>query len=131
SSELEDTGGRKFGLGSSAAVTVAMIAALDEFYTLGLTQLERFKLALLATIAVSPRASGGDLAASTFGGWIRYTSPDRSALAEHLRSHGVTRSEEHTSELQSRFDLVCRLLLEKKKISAVAGSTSRPRQRGW
>src|SRR5207249_10031523 len=27
------------------------------------------------------------------------------------------RSEEHTSELQSRFDLVCRLLLEKKKCS--------------
>src|SRR5437868_9811479 len=27
------------------------------------------------------------------------------------------RSEEHTSELQSRFDLVCRLLLEKKKIA--------------
>src|SRR5699024_11299753 len=27
----------------------------------------------------------------------------------------VIRSEEHTSELQSRFDLVCRLLLEKKK----------------
>src|SRR5207249_10313423 len=29
--------------------------------------------------------------------------------------NGVVRSEEHTSELQSRFDLVCRLLLEKKK----------------
>src|SRR5699024_10368163 len=28
----------------------------------------------------------------------------------------AVRSEEHTSELQSRFDLVCRLLLEKKKI---------------
>src|SRR2546428_1315647 len=28
---------------------------------------------------------------------------------------GCTRSEEHTSELQSRSDLVCRLLLEKKK----------------
>src|SRR5438067_8528773 len=27
----------------------------------------------------------------------------------------AARSEEHTSELQSRFDLVCRLLLEKKK----------------
>src|SRR5699024_12701038 len=27
---------------------------------------------------------------------------------------GLVRSEEHTSELQSRFDLVCRLLLEKK-----------------
>src|SRR5699024_12740731 len=32
---------------------------------------------------------------------------------EHLGD--VLRSEEHTSELQSRFDLVCRLLLEKKK----------------
>src|SRR5207249_11871407 len=29
-------------------------------------------------------------------------------------SHDFQRSEEHTSELQSRFDLVCRLLLEKK-----------------
>src|SRR6266513_314098 len=28
----------------------------------------------------------------------------------------ISRSEEHTSELQSRFDLLCRLLLEKKKI---------------
>src|SRR6267378_2497259 len=31
------------------------------------------------------------------------------------RSTRCTRSEEHTSELQSRRDLVCRLLLEKKK----------------
>src|SRR5699024_12002989 len=29
----------------------------------------------------------------------------------------LSRSEEHTSELQSRFDLVCRLLLEKKKLN--------------
>src|SRR5699024_12764953 len=35
------------------------------------------------------------------------------------------RSEEHTSELQSRFDLVCRLLLEKKKhITACVNSSS-------
>src|SRR5699024_12464238 len=31
----------------------------------------------------------------------------------------MVRSEEHTSELQSRFDLVCRLLLEKKNIIGV------------
>src|SRR5207249_7308903 len=40
------------------------------------------------------------------------------ALAEDASVVGadvVDRSEEHTSELQSRFDLVCRLLLEKKK----------------
>src|SRR5690349_23428313 len=32
-----------------------------------------------------------------------------------VRAQGSRRSEEHTSELQSRRDLVCRLLLEKKK----------------
>src|SRR5690349_7092291 len=35
--------------------------------------------------------------------------------------YDVMRSEEHTSELQSRRDLVCRLLLEKKKIRIAAG----------
>src|SRR5699024_12685329 len=32
-----------------------------------------------------------------------------------VSEYDIARSEEHTSELQSRFDLVCRLLLEKKK----------------
>src|SRR5450830_532158 len=36
-----------------------------------------------------------------------------------LPSRRRSRSEEHTSELQSRFDIVCRLLLEKKKNPAV------------
>src|SRR5699024_11678427 len=35
------------------------------------------------------------------------------------------RSEEHTSELQSRFDLVCRLLLEKKEERASTAHTRR------
>src|SRR2546428_3402290 len=35
------------------------------------------------------------------------------------------RSEEHTSELQSRSDLVCRLLLEKKKKKTIASTISR------
>src|SRR5699024_12728613 len=39
--------------------------------------------------------------------------PDSPGWAPHRRRW--PRSEEHTSELQSRFDLVCRLLLEKKK----------------
>src|SRR5699024_11571230 len=41
---------------------------------------------------------------------LRNRPEDISLLAEYY-----LRSEEHTSELQSRFDLVCRLLLEKKK----------------
>src|SRR2546421_8762826 len=36
-------------------------------------------------------------------------------VVEKLKINKDTRSEEHTSELQSRSDLVCRLLLEKKK----------------
>src|SRR5438067_3447264 len=45
--------------------------------------------------------------AETFAVWLAPKSAWRKSYA---------RSEEHTSELQSRFDLVCRLLLEKKKI---------------
>src|SRR5438874_9460377 len=46
---------------------------------------------------------------------------------------GIDRSEEHTSELQSRRDLVCRLLLEKKKSASLhvphpPSSLSIPRQ---
>src|SRR2546422_5231883 len=37
------------------------------------------------------------------------------ALVESRSGGRLTRSEEHTSELQSRLHLVCRLLLEKKK----------------
>src|SRR5438034_1948098 len=40
--------------------------------------------------------------------------------------HDMVRSEEHTSELQSHSDLVCRLLLEKKK-SALTPGAARPR----
>src|SRR5690625_5409268 len=47
------------------------------------------------------------------------TSPVAAAVAGTLAQRGplllVARSEEHTSELQSRGHLVCRLLLEKKK----------------
>src|SRR5207249_6561242 len=49
----------------------------------------------------------------------------RSCCVVFVRSlHGrvtMPRSEEHTSELQSRFDLVCRLLLENKIRSVVSG----------
>src|SRR5699024_12019927 len=41
--------------------------------------------------------------------------PEREESRPAVRQPSL-RSEEHTSELQSRFDLVCRLLLEKKKI---------------
>ncbi|WP_297005790.1 phosphomevalonate kinase [uncultured Corynebacterium sp.] len=76
-SELDDDSGRKFGLGSSAAVTVATVRALCAHYRLDLTRMEQLKLALLASIEVQRSGSGGDVAASMFGGWIAYTSFDR------------------------------------------------------
>ena len=83
-SQLDDVSGRKFGIGSSAAVTVATVRAMSELYGLGLSNLEVFKLALLATVQIAPAASGGDLAASCFGGWIRYSAPDRARLIDEL-----------------------------------------------
>src|SRR2546422_8277421 len=60
-------------------------------------------------------------------GWVAVVKPGRvmfevEGIAEHLAREALElaaaklpRSEEHTSELQSRLHLVCRLLLEKKK----------------
>ncbi|MGO1950715.1 MAG: phosphomevalonate kinase [Mycobacteriaceae bacterium] len=76
-SELDDDSGRKFGLGSSAAVTVGTVRALCAHYRLDLTRMEQLKLALLASVGVQSSGSGGDVAASMFGGWICYTSFDR------------------------------------------------------
>src|SRR5690349_24168198 len=53
------------------------------------------------------------------GGKIGNFCTGRSSKLNHGLQH---RSEEHTSELQSRRDLVCRLLLEKKKYSVTSMS---------
>src|SRR2546429_3725346 len=45
----------------------------------------------------------------------RWTAPARRSALPGSRWMHSCRSEEHTSELQSRLHLVCRLLLEKKK----------------
>src|SRR5207253_8291216 len=73
-----------------------------------------------------------------------YTTLFRSRIGEAFSRHGINptvisspmtvgRSEEHTSELQSRGHLVCRLLLEKKKriystTHPLLPSTQLPRQ---
>ena len=76
-SQLDDFSGRKYGLGSSGAVTVATIKVLARFYDLTLSPLTLFKLAALAQIDIQPNGSCGDLAASAYGGWIAYTAFDR------------------------------------------------------
>src|SRR2546422_4244341 len=74
------------------------------------------------TLFRSPHRVGGalDARAPPHPGTVCPGTPPRRASAIGLpaRYHGdgePRRSEEHTSELQSRLHLVCRLLLEKKK----------------
>ncbi|GAA3677381.1 phosphomevalonate kinase [Lentzea roselyniae] len=81
--------GVKIGLGSSGAVTVATIDALLAFCGMSLTTEDRFRLALLASVRLDARTSGGDLAASTWGGWMVYQAPDRTAVADLSRRKGV------------------------------------------
>src|SRR5699024_12107355 len=67
------------------------------------------------TCGRSPPASGG-VGSPPVGDDVDELPP-RTGVERNLLAHMQSglRSEEHTSELQSRFDLVCRLLLEKKK----------------
>src|SRR5699024_6499776 len=60
---------------------------------------------------VSAASSSFILSSSFFTNWS-LTQPFSPVVLLSTFNH--VRSEEHTSELQSRFDLVCRLLLEKK-----------------
>src|SRR5689334_24142726 len=76
-----------------------------------------------------PMEAGSALAGGTLGdsaknaGSVHSRSPPTpgSAIARIILKG---RSEEHTSELQSQFHLVCRLLLEKKKKKKTTTSTS-------
>ena len=84
-SQLDSDSGKKYGLGSSAAVTVATVKALCRFYNLPVTKDEIFKLAAIAHFEVQGNGSLGDVAASVYGGWIAYHSFDRQWLAQQRK----------------------------------------------
>src|SRR3712207_8543815 len=95
--------------------------ATTEIYTLSLHDAlpiytEQYTLRALTYIA--PDAARDALR------WRHATLPKACARARELRLAG--RSEEHTSELQSRQYLVCRLLLVKKRPLITTGSSRRP-----
>lgn len=85
SSELDDAkSGRKYGLGSSAAITVATVRALCKWYGLKPDVPTICKLSLIASSMVKRSGSGGDVAASSCGGWILYRAYDREWLESEL-----------------------------------------------
>src|SRR5260221_3623137 len=66
------------------------------------------------------RAPGVGPMADAPAGYFSGTVDGRQAIFNPVTGDIKYRSEEHTSELQSHSDLVCRLLLEKKKVAKTA-----------
>lgn len=87
-SELDDSSGRKYGLGSSAAVVVAVIAALSQLYKSEMNQPSTeliYKLAAIAHVKTQGNGSCADVAASVYGGWIHYRAFESSWLMEEFK----------------------------------------------
>lgn len=76
-SELDNAKGKKYGLGSSGAVTVATIKVLLKFYEMPVDPEMVYKLASLAHLSVNSNGSFGDIAVSSYTGWIAYSCFDR------------------------------------------------------
>src|SRR5690606_41546958 len=75
------------------------------------------------------RISGSDVARSVVRTRVGTMPPSHSTTRS---ARGIVRSEEHTSELQSREKLVCRLLLDKKRAGKVdIRSQGLSRLRSW
>src|SRR5690349_24262410 len=73
---------------------------------------EIYTLSLHDALPISARTAGSSSARSRACGSVMRSSREPATSSSYRAD---PRSEEHTSELQSRRDLVCRLLLEKKK----------------
>ena len=124
SSELEEDDGRKLGLGSSSAVTVATVRAVADLYGLAASDLTVYKLAMLASDTVQPIGSGGDIAASAMTGWVAYTSPDRAWLR---RERARTNTDNGLSRLVAgRWPL---LEIRRRPLMAAPGPAASPGRR--
>ncbi|WP_291291267.1 phosphomevalonate kinase [Enterococcus sp.] len=89
-SELDNSNGRKYGLGSSGAVTVATVKALNLYYDLKMDRLTQFKIAALAHLAVQGNGSCGDIAASCYGGWLAFSTFDHEWVLQKQQEWTLT-----------------------------------------
>lgn len=86
-SELDDhESGLKYGLGSSAAVVTSIITAILTQFLHKPSRELIFKLAAISHIKTQGNGSGADIAASTYGGLINYTSFQAEWLIDQLKS---------------------------------------------
>lgn len=86
-SELDDESGVKYGLGSSAAVVTSVVTAiLTNFLPEKPTKELIFKLSSIAHVKTQRNGSGADIAASTYGGVLQYSSFQADWLLEQYYS---------------------------------------------
>ncbi|MCX8736276.1 phosphomevalonate kinase [Lactobacillus sp. B4026] len=83
-SDLDSADGKKYGLGSSAAVTVATVKAILRFYNVPFSNELVYKLSAISHYSVQGNGSAGDIAASVYGGWLAYQTFDKSWLKQEL-----------------------------------------------
>src|SRR5690606_41999870 len=104
---------------AAAFLVLFMATAPTEISTLSLH--DALPILLVSTLQDSPTMVPINCtlklvsSAFTSGGFNRATLSHTAFFHEMVITRPQARSEEHTSELQSRENLVCRLLLEKKK----------------
>lgn len=82
-SELDNDNETKYGLGSSGAVIVAVIKAVTLFHGIKVSNLQLFKLSVLAQIDAVDVTSGAELAASIYTGWVYYKKYDYLWVLNH------------------------------------------------
>src|SRR2546430_5018019 len=87
-----------------------LFRSLDDSAARAETDCERALLQTMGGGCQVPIGANATLTSHTLHLWAVVASPDGNLLLSEYAS----RSEEHTSELQSQSNLVCRLLLEKK-----------------
>lgn len=127
---------KQYGLGSSSAITVATIAALDELFSLNLNKREIFDLAYSAVLSVqNGKGSGFDVAAAVYGGSLYYviggkeieTLPDvdlpliigytgeKASTTSYIR-HVAELRENHPKRIDRFFDFIAYLVEDAREM---------------
>ncbi len=88
-SNLDDASGNKYGLGSSAAVLVSVVKALNEFYDMQLSNLYIYKLAVISNVRLQSLSSCGDIAVSVYSGWLAYSTFDHDWVKQQMEETSV------------------------------------------
>lgn len=88
-SDLDSASGKKYGLGSSGAVTVALVEAIVSYYGVSLSKDQVFKLSALASLENSTLSSCGDICAISYESLVLYRKFDTTSLLHRAQKEGI------------------------------------------